>query len=275
MAFLAALDRLCSRLLDFYASTVGALSPLLSLALLAAVAGIGMLWFIVKLSNQDAVRLTRRQIQATLLEFRIFWDEPRVVWRSQTRLLRLNLRYLLLVLPAVLIGVIPLAFLMIRMEALFGRAPLPVGQPAIVTVQLVGPMDERATPFRVEAPALISVETPALRIFRDNQVCWRIRPLGAASGNLKLFVNGAVIEKRVVAGGPWSYLSDLRSSRLSDLFWHPGESPIPNGSVIWIEVRYPTAFWGLGNYQFYWIWWFFAFSMLAGLLLKRRMGVHL
>lgn len=275
MAYLAALDRLCSRLLDFYASTAGALSPLLSLALLAAVAGIAMLWIIGRLSNQDAVRLTRRQIQATLLEFRIFWDEPRVVWRSQTRLLRLNLRYLRLLLPAVLIGVIPVALLMIRMEALFGRAPLPVGLPAIVTVQLAGPMDERAVPFRLEAPALIAVETPALRIFRDNQVCWRIRPLGAASGNLKLFVDGEVIEKRVVAGGPWSYLSDLRSNRLSDLFWHPGESPLPNGSVTWVEVRYPTAYWGPGNYQFHWIWWFFAFSMLAGLLLKRRMGVHL
>lgn len=275
MVYLAALDHVCSRLLDFYASTVGALSPLLSLALLAALAGIAMLWVIGKLSNQDAVWLTRRQIQATLLEFRIFWDEPRVVWRSQTRLLRLNLRYLRLLLPAVLIGVIPVALLMIRMEALYGRAPLPVGQPAIVTVQLTGPIDEQAAPPRLEAPALVSVETPALRVFRDSQVCWRIRPLATASGNLKLIVNGQVIEKHIVAGGPWSYLSDLRSSRLSDLFWHPGEPPIPNSSVAWVEIRYPTAFWGPGKFQFHWIWWFFTFSMLAGLLLKRRMGVHL
>jgi hypothetical protein len=275
VAYLAALDRLCSHLLDFYASTVGALSPLLSLALLAAVAGAATLWIIGKLSNQDAVRLTRRQMQATLLEFRIFWDEPRVVWRSQSRLLRLNLRYLRLLLPAVLIGVIPVALLMIRMEALYGRAPLPVGQPAILTVQLAGPIDERAAPPRLEAPALISIETPALRVFRDNQVCWRIRPIGAAVGNLKLFVNGEVIEKHVVVGGSWSYLSDRRSSRLSGLFWHPGESPIPNGSVTWVEVRYPAAFLGPGNFQFHWIWWFFAFSMLAGLLLKRRLGVHL
>ena len=49
VVYLAALDRLCSRLLDFYASTVGAFSPLLSLALLAAVAGIAMLWVIGKL----------------------------------------------------------------------------------------------------------------------------------------------------------------------------------------------------------------------------------
>ena len=275
MAYLAALDRLCSHLLDFYASTVGALSPLLSLALLAAVAGIGMLWIIGKLSNQDAVRLTRRQIQATLLEFRIFWDEPRVVWRSQTRLLRLNLRYLRLLLPAVLVGVIPVALLMIRMEALYGRAPLEVGQPAIVTVQLTGPIAEQADPPRLEAPVLVSVETPPLRIFRDNQVCWRIRPTAATSANLKLIVNGEVIEKHIVAGGPWSYLSDLRSSRLSDLFWHPGEPPIQNSNVAWVEIRYPTAFMGPGNFQFHWIWWFFAFSMLAGLLLKHRMGVHL
>jgi hypothetical protein len=275
VAYLAALDRVSFRLLDVYASTVGALSPLLSLALLAAVAGIAMLWVIGKISNQDAVRLTRRKIQATLLEFRIFWDEPRVVWRSQTRLLRLNVRYLGLILPAVLIGVVPVALLMIRMEALYGRSPLPVGQPAVVTVQFTEPMNERANPPRLEAPALVSVETPALRVFSDNQVCWRIRPLGATSGHLKLFVNGEVIEKHVVAGGPWSYLSDRRSSRLGDLFWHPGEPPLQRSNVAWVEIRYPTHFWGPGNFQLSWIWWFFAFSILAGLLLKRRLGVHL
>ena len=275
MAYVAALDRAFSRLLDLYASTVGALSPMLSLALLASAAGIAMLWIIGKISNQNAVRLTRRQIQATLLEFRIFWDEPRVVWRSQIRLLRLNLRYLGLMLPAVLIGVIPVALLMIRMEALYGRDPLPIGQPAIVTVQLAGPINEQESPPRLEAPALVSVETPALRVFRDNQMCWRIRPLGAVSGPLKLFVNGQRIEKHVVAGGPWSYLSDRRSSRLSDLFWHPGEPPLQRGNVAWVEIHYPTAAWGPGSFQFNWIWWFFAFSMLAGLLVKARLGVHL
>jgi hypothetical protein len=275
VAYLAALDHVFSRLLDFYGSTVGALSPLLSLALLAAIAGIAMLWIIGKISNQNAVRLTRRKIQATLLEFRIFWDEPRVVWRSQIRLLRLNLRYLGLMLPAVLIGVIPVALLMIRMEGLYGRAPLPLGEPAIVTVQLSGPITEQAAPPRLEAPAPVSVETPALRVFRDNQVCWRICPLGAVSGTLKLFVNGERIEKHVVAGGPWSYVSDRRSSRFSDLFWHPGEPPLQKGNVAWVEIRYPTAVWGPGTFQLNWIWWFFLFSMLAGLLLKHRLGVHL
>ena len=178
-------------------------------------------------------------------------------------------------LPAVLIGVVPVALLMIRMEALYGRAPLPVGQPALVTVQLTEPINEQAAPPRLDAPYPILVETPALRVFRDNQVCWRIRPLGAATGNLKLFVNGEVIEKHVVAGGPWSYLSDRRSSRLSELFWHPGEPPLQKGNVAWVEIQYPTAFLGPGNFQLHWIWWFFAFSMLAGLLFKRRLGVHL
>jgi hypothetical protein len=264
-----------SRLLNLYASTVGALSPFLSLVLLSAAAGIAMLWVIGKISSQEKVRLTRRQIQATLLEFRIFWDEPRVVWRSQIRLLRLNLRYLGLMLQAVLIGLIPVILLMIRMEALYGRVPLPVGQPAIVTLQLMEPINEQFIPPRLDAPPPISVETPALRVFRDNQVCWRIRPLGSATGNLKLFINGEVIEKGVVAGGPWSYLSDRRSSRLSELFWHPGEPLLRKGNVAWVEIRYPTAFWGPGNIQLHWIWWFFAFSMLGGLLFKRRLGVHL
>ena len=274
MPYLAAFDHVLSRLLDFYASTVGALSPLLSLALLAAAAGIGMLWVIGKVSNQNAVRLTRRRIQATLLEFRLFWDEPRVVWRAQKRLLRLNGRYLTLMLPPVLIGAVPLAFLMIRMEGLYGLAPLPIARPAIITVQLAGPINEQTPPPRLEAPPLVSVETPALRVFRENQVCWRIRPQGATSGLLKLFVDGEVIEKNIVAGGTWSFLSDRRSSRASDLFWHPGEAPLQKGRVAWVEIRYPTAYWGAGRFQMHWIWWFLLFSM-AGLVLKGRLGVHL
>ncbi|MBZ5591073.1 MAG: hypothetical protein LAP39_02480 [Acidobacteriia bacterium] len=274
MAYLVLLDRLLCRLLDVYASTVGALSPLLSLALLAAVAGVGMLWLIGKLSKQNAVRITRRQIQATLLEFRLFWDEPRVVWRAQTRLLRLNGRYLMLMLPPVLIGAIPVAFLMIRMEGLYGRAPLPIAQPAIVTVQLAGPINEQAAPPRLDAPPQVSVETPALRAFRDNQVCWRIRPLAATSGALRLFIDGEVIEKNIAAGGSWSYLSDRRSSSASELFWHPGEPRLQKRRVVWVEVQYPTAYWGPGRFQMHWIWWFLVFSMLGGLLLKRRLGVH-
>lgn len=275
MAYLVLLDRLLCRLLGVYAATVGALGPLVSLALLSAVAGVAMLWLIGKISKQNAVRLTRRQIQATLLEFRLFWDEPRIVWRAQTRLLRLNARYLALMLPPVLICAIPVAFLMIRMEGLYGRTPLPVGRPAIVTLQLAGPINEQAVPPTLNAPSLVSVETPALRVFRDNQVCWRIRPLAVTSGALKVSVNGEVIEKQIVAGGPWSYLSDRRSSSASELFWHPGEPQLPKGNVAWVEVSYPTAYWGPGSFQIHWIWWFLIFSMVGGLLLKRQLGVHL
>jgi len=275
VAYLVLLDRLLCRLLGFYAATVGALGPLVSLALLSAVAGVAMLWLIGKISKQNAVRLTRRQIQATLLEFRLFWDEPRIVWRAQTRLLRLNARYLGLMLPPVLITAIPVVVLMIHMEGLWGRAPLPVGQPAIVTVQLSGPINEQGAPPRLDVPSSVSVETPALRVFRDNQVCWRVRPLAVTSGTLKLSVNGEVIQKDIVAGGPWSYLSDRRSSSASELFWHPGEPQLPKGDVDWVEIRYPTAYWGPGSLQLHWIWWFLIFSMVGGLLLKRRLGVHL
>jgi hypothetical protein len=56
--------------------------------------------------------------------------------------------------------------------------------------------------------------------------------------------------------------------------WHPGEPPLQNGSVAWVEVRYPTAYWGAGSLQLHWIWWFLVFSMAAGLLLKGPLGVH-
>jgi hypothetical protein len=55
--------------------------------------------------------------------------------------------------------------------------------------------------------------------------------------------------------------------------WSPDEKKIPSGQVEWIEIRYPEASLPILGIEWNWLVWFFAVSMTAALLLKKRFGV--
>ena len=71
-----------------------------------------MLWVFARVSNQDAIRRTKKRLQAYLLELRLFGDEPALLWKSQKDLLRTNVRYLSLMLGPALILTVPVVILL-------------------------------------------------------------------------------------------------------------------------------------------------------------------
>ena len=60
--------------------------PVLGLAVLSALTGIAMLWVFGKTSNQKRMKEIKRKVYASLLELRVFADEPVVTWRAQKSL---------------------------------------------------------------------------------------------------------------------------------------------------------------------------------------------
>ena len=89
----------------------------------ASVAG-GLLaaWVFQRAVDMAALRLTLRQIHARLLEFRLFFDEPRLIWRAQKALVGANLRVCALLLWPALILALPMAWLMMQLDAAYGTA---------------------------------------------------------------------------------------------------------------------------------------------------------
>jgi hypothetical protein len=82
------------------------------------------------------------------------------------------------------------AFLFPVLNAIYGRAPLPAGEASVVTIQ----MKDGAMPaVQLEAPAGIVVETPGVRVLRDRQISWRVRPLRQSSGGLKFRIQDRVV----------------------------------------------------------------------------------
>ncbi|MEO6829341.1 MAG: hypothetical protein ABI164_05985, partial [Acidobacteriaceae bacterium] len=66
----------------------------ISLTVIAVLAGLAVLPVFAAFSDKAGLALAKRKIRAALYEFRLFGDEPRIVFRAQGQLLLWNARYL-------------------------------------------------------------------------------------------------------------------------------------------------------------------------------------
>jgi hypothetical protein len=143
--------------------------------------GAATVWVFGRFANAPAMRAAANRIQAHLLEFWLYVDEPRAIWQSWKGLLAANARLLSLLLVPILILSIPSVALFIFLDQAYGTSPLPVGKPTVVTFAFDG---SRSPIPQLTAPDGISVETPPVRVASLREVSWRIRPLRAMSGEL-------------------------------------------------------------------------------------------
>ena len=207
---------------------------MIGLFFISAVYGVIAVLIFRRSTDRASVRRSINRILAHVMELGLFLDSPGLVFGAQRDLLRENLRLLrLVILPGVILAVL-FSLLYPPMNAVYGHAPLPVGEPSVVTVQM-----NVMEPVELEAPDGIVVETPGVRILRDREISWRVRPLRRSSGELRFHV-----ENRAVTPGFF-----LRDPAVQD-----------------IEIRYPRA----TILGFSWLVWFFLISSVsAGLLWKR------
>lgn len=125
------------------------------------------------------------RILAHMIAFRLFVDEPRLVLRGQMDLLLENARLLRLLIWPVLAAGIVFALFHGTMDRQFGRRPVRVGEPAVLT--LPGGSDLRPSPA-------FTIETPPVHVPRLNQVSWRVRVMRESS---------LITERALVLGLPW------------------------------------------------------------------------
>lgn len=244
-----------------------------SLIPIGVLLGLAMLWAFGRLSNQPAIRATKRRLQARLYEFRLFVDEPRLIWQAQAELLRDNLRYIGLMLAPTAILAVPTLLLIDHLNAFYELAPLQPGNSADITVQLKRPIEIHDSPAMLAAPDGFIVETPPIRVVAKQQISWRIRPVRPSSGILRVTALGETATKSISAGRAPQYLSRRRGSSNLDVFWHPAEPRLSSDAIAWIEVDYPDASIDLLGVKWNWIVWLLIISMATALLLKRVFDV--
>jgi hypothetical protein len=247
--------------------------PLVGLTILAIAVGAAMLWVFGKTSNQARMKQVKRRVQAGLLELRVFVDEPVISLRAQKSLLAANLNYLLLALRPALWMVIPVGLLLIHLDAFYERAPLPLAQPALVTMRMTSDWVPTAPPPELIVPQSVAVLGSPVRVVAAREVTWRIMPYAPLSEKLLFRFKGQQVSKWIEAGGRQRYVPGrIVRSNWGSLF-SPGEGRIHADFAEWVEIRYPDSALHVFGVRVYWLVWFLAVSMAAGLILKKRFGV--
>jgi hypothetical protein len=233
-----------------------------ALTLVSIVCGIGVSLLFSAFSDEAAVQRSRNLLISHLLEFRLFLDEPKLILRAQWAVGVQSVHLVKLLLRPALITTVPMLFLLSQVDAFLGRAPLRVGEDSVVTIKL---LNERATPA-LDASEHIAVDTPGVHVIAERQVSWRFRCVRPGADFLRFHDGEIVVGKQVRAGTGIHYLSDRRTASIPEWLIHPTESPIPFGSIRWIEVRYPPAV----IFGIPWIVWFLLISGAVAVLPKSR-----
>jgi hypothetical protein len=243
-----------------------------SLTAIAIAVAFAMLWAFKRCSDQARIQVAKRKIRAHLLAFRLFGDEPAMIFKSQGQLLVWNLRYLALMLRPTIITIIPLALLLFHLDAVYGRRPLRAGESAFVTAQLAEGSEPQMASLLLVGHG-IAVETPALRFPVERRACWRVRAGGSESGTVLLTLASGSVTKRVQAGARAGYLSERRVSSLLAWICYPGEARLTDAALSSIEVEYPSAEISIFGFGVHWLVWFCVVSLVAMLAFRRRLQV--
>ena len=243
-----------------------------SLTAIAIAVALAMLWAFKHCSDQARIQVVKRKIHAHLLAFRLFADEPAMIFKSQGQLLVWNLRYLALMLRPTVVTIVPLALLLFHLDAVYGRRPLHAGESAIVTAQVSGASAPELMALTLAGRG-ISVETPALRMAQEQRVCWRVRAANGQSGAVQLKLAGSSELKSVQAGSSAVYLSERRVASLPAWLLYPVEPRLQDAAVSSIEVEYPPAEVAVFGFSMHWLVWFCVVSLAVMLLFRKRMHV--
>jgi len=269
------LNGLLSGLFDVLLYPFRDLPAIVGLTVVSVITGIAMLWVFKVTSNQKALAVVKRQIHAGIIEIRLFSDDPIAILRAQAETLRHSLRYMKLTLVPTLWMIVPLVLMIIQLQHHYGYQGLESGSAAVVKVELRS-QPQISPDLAVEAPPGVQVETPPVWIPSMNEADWRIRARRPGDYELQIFVDDAVVTKRVRVSNSIVRRAPVRaSSNFLDQFLYPTESPIRSGPVKAISVSYPDAGVGVFGWNIHWLIVFFVLAMAAAFALRRPFGVTL
>ncbi|NDJ11198.1 MAG: hypothetical protein EBY17_08400 [Acidobacteriia bacterium] len=182
-------------------------------------------WLFHRYSNQPALRRALNRIVAHILEFRLFIDEPRLIFRAQRELIRANLGVLRAVAIPLLAATALLAVVWVPLQSQFGKAPMEAGDVLLARVESVADGIDLVTPFGV------AIETPALRLPTEAATVWRVRILSPVSGEFRTSPHGPSVElsqaPATFFGMPWWLFYGISATVASCATMRPGSQIRP------------------------------------------------
>ena len=272
---MTAFNTLIDRAFDLLFAPLAGWPIAAGLGLVAFVTAVAVLLVIRATSDQPALDAIKRQIHADLFEIRLFNDDMRAMLRAQGAILRHNVTYLRLSLLPTLWMLVPFVLVLAQLEAYFGHAGVPVGQPVAVTAQLkAGGGDPQAT---LDVPPQVHVQTAAIWLPALRQVVWLVTADAPGDYVVTVRVGGDAYAKTLRAStGPGRRSPARQSAGLVDQVLYPSEAPLPAISpVTSISVAYEESGVNVFGWRLGWLTVYLGASAIFALLLRAPLGVTL
>jgi hypothetical protein len=265
------------KLFDLLLLPFRSLNPWAGMIFISFLTGLLMLFVYRLTSNQIGIRQVKDRIKAHLLELRLYKDNMGVTMKAQGQILRANLKYIVLNFKPLVVMIVPLVLILAQLNLWFGAAPLEVGRPAILKVELAPEIRPLDMEFALEAPPQVAVETPPLRTESPRKWHGGTKP-GPGIYDLTIRAGGESVHKiLVVAGPPLQRVSSLkvRPNFLEEVLF-PGEKPLPQGNPIRsIELLYPAGRLHLLGLKIHWLIAYLGLSIVFGFALKKPFKVEI
>lgn len=272
------MNSLITAVLDRILAPLREVHPVVTLACLAAITGVGMLLVFRFTSNQRGIARAKARVVGHLLAIRLFKDDPWITLRCLGRSLVANLGYLRHAMIPLLVMILPVAVLLIHLESWFGGRPLGVDEKTRVAVRYpVSGLRSRPDVVLLPSPGhAYECETPPLHIPALNEINWRIRVLKEGVHALHFKVNGDILEKRLVAGGGLVRLTPVRTGGgLVDGTLYPGEPGLAPGlGLEAVSVDYPERPVSLLGVSMPWWMAYFLLAIVFAFVLKKPLRVE-
>jgi hypothetical protein len=127
---------------------------------------------------------------------------------------------------------------------------------------------------KLEAPAGIVIETPAVWIPAERQLLWRVHATQPGAYELTFQAGSETVTKSAVSTGAVARRSPFRVKGFVDQLLYPAEPPLPSASAFdKITLGYPEADVSLLGFELHWMIWFFLLSLVFAFALKGVFGV--
>jgi hypothetical protein len=258
--------------------------PLFALVLWSIVTGIVMAWLFRWTSNQKGIGRAADRSRAEMLAINLFQDDIVGVFGSLGRLLVFSLMRIAYSLPAVIVIIGPLLFLLAQLAGWYEWRPLPPDQDFVIELRIDRRHWQESQDAQLIPPAGAKIEAGPLRDVGQLALYWRLRPApmgddAVRSEVLQWKLDGQLVEKRIEVSGhsrPLVPVSPLRAgSSWLDQILYPVEPALPrSGPVSRIEIYHARRSTPILGWDIPWWLTFFIVSMVAAIAVKPWVGVR-
>jgi hypothetical protein len=239
------------------------------------VAGVVALVIYKAVSNQKGIADAKRKIMVNLLEVVLYRENVLGVLGSTARGLAQNLRYIGYNILPMIVLIVPMTIILVQLVANYAYDPLARGDVRLLEVTLAPGAGVKARDVSAQFPDEVAVQAGPVRT-PDGRIFWRIQMLEDGDFAIQLAAGGETQPKEIVVGEEPRKVPVMRTQGWEALLY-PGETALPSGSVFETIVvsaperdlsPLPSGEGGI-------LLWFFVASLVAGFLLRKRLGVTL